>query len=155
MSTLSASMHSIIFKRTINGLEETKNTYDDWSLIPSSKPMIAMPTVKTAYAEVLGADGLVDLSEVLTLYGNRTGSIEFYMDGYSTKDNWAETISAMAQWLHGKKVKLILEDDSTYYYEGRVSINELKSQEVFNVITFEYSLAPYKRLISNPNTKSL
>ena len=63
-----------------------KNTWDDWHLVPASRPVFLPPDVKTNYIDLPGADGHADATESLTgrvLYKNRTGSIEFYvMNGY-------------------------------------------------------------------------
>ena len=63
-----------------------KNTWDDWHLIPSSRPLFNPPTPKTKYQDIPGANGKLDLSEALTgypVYDNRIGSFEFYvMNGY-------------------------------------------------------------------------
>lgn len=56
-----------------------KNTWDDWHIVPSSRPVIKPPTKKTNYLDIPGADGNLDLSEALTgypVYNNREGSIE-------------------------------------------------------------------------------
>ena len=64
--------HSI----TIGG----KNTWDDWRLVPASRPVFNPPAQKVKTLEIPGGDGVIDLSQSLTgypVYQNRTGSIEF------------------------------------------------------------------------------
>ena len=67
-----------------------RNTWDDWHLIPSTRPLFNPPDAKTHYVDIPGANGQLDLIESLTgypLYENRTGSIEFYVaNGY---EDWA------------------------------------------------------------------
>ena len=56
------------------------DTYETWHLIPTSRPVINPPEVKTKYVEIPGANGKLDLTESLTgypLYDSRTGSIEY------------------------------------------------------------------------------
>ena len=69
--------HSITF-RDNNGNEV--NTWDDWHLIPSTRPLVNLPSVRTKNVEIPGANGSVDLTEILSgepLYGDRTGSFDF------------------------------------------------------------------------------
>ena len=69
--------HSITF---INSQNKEKNTWDDWYLIPSSRPVFNPPSVKTQYIDIPGANGQIDLTESLTgypVYKNREGSWNF------------------------------------------------------------------------------
>ena len=55
----------------------TKNTWDDWHLIPTSRPVVNPPSVKTNMIEIPGGDGVLDLTTALAgrvLYKNRTGA---------------------------------------------------------------------------------
>lgn len=122
-----------------------KNTWDDWFLIPSSRPVFNPPEAKTMFLEVPGADGVLDLSTVLTgdiHYGSRTGSLEFIVD--NGHKEWFELYSDISDYLHGQKMKAILEDDPSYYYEGRFTVNEWKSDKSHSLITIDYVVDPYK-----------
>lgn len=121
------------------------NTWDDWHLIPASRPLFNPPGVRTNYIEIPGMDGILDATELLSgrpLYENRTGSNEFYvMNGYGS---WAGRYSEIMNYLHGKKVKAILEDDPFYYYYGRMTVNQWKSEKDWSKITLDYDFYPYK-----------
>lgn len=127
-----------------------KNTWDDWHLIPSTRPVFNPPSVKTQYIDIPGANSQVDLTESLTgypVYDNRTGSMEFnVVNGYRT---WDVLYSEIMNYLHGKKMKAYLEDDPYFYYEGRFTVNEWKSDKYWSIITIEYNVYPYKK---EPNT---
>lgn len=124
------------------------NTWDDWHLIPTSRPVFQQGTVKTNYIDVPGADGQLDLTESLTgypVFNNREGSLEFIVaNGY--RRSWAEGFSRFANWLHGKKLRVVLDDDPEYFYEGRFSLNEWKSNNdgTWSNVTIDYNLKPYK-----------
>lgn len=129
------------------------NTWDSWHLIPKSRPLFNPPSVKTNYIEIPGGDGSLDLTTALAgrpVYKNRTGSWEFYVEnGYK---DWSVLYSEIMTYLHGKKLKAILEDDPDYYYEGRFAVNAWKSDPNWSIITIDYEVAPYKRsLISAGN----
>lgn len=122
-----------------------KNTWDDWKLIPESRPVFLPPDLKTNYVEVPGADGVIDLSEALTgeiKYKNRSGSINFFvMNGYK---DWSERYSEIMDYLHGQSMKAVLEDDAGFYYEGRFSVSKWQSDKARSLIVIEYNISPYK-----------
>ena len=133
-----------------------KNTWDDWHRVPTSRPTFNMPNVKTNYVDIPGGDGILDLTTVLAgrpVYGNRQGSFEFLvMNDYG---EWHDRYSDIATYLHGKEFKAILDDDPEYYYEGRFSLNEWKSDKDWSRITINYNVGPYKRSILSSGDKWL
>ena len=122
-----------------------KNTWADWYLIPSSRPVINPPEVKTKYIDIPGSDYQIDLSTVLTgdvAYGPRTGSLEFIVD--NGHEEWYNLYSKILDYLHGRIQKATLEDEPSYYYEGRFTVNQWKSDPHNSKIVIDYNLAPYK-----------
>ena len=64
-----------------------KNTWDDWKMIPVSRPVVAPPVEKILSVDVPGRDGTTYLSKSLTgypVFKAREGSWEFYLD----TDEW-------------------------------------------------------------------
>lgn len=122
-----------------------KNTWDDWHLIPSSRPLFNPPAQKIRTLDIPGGDGLIDLSESLTgypVYENRTGSLEFIvMNDYKP---WHMAYSDIMDYLHGQVLRAFLEDDPEYFYEGRFAVNEWKSEKDWSRIVVDYSVGPYK-----------
>lgn len=122
-----------------------KNTWRDWHLIPSSRPLVNPPGVKTSMVEVPGSDGVLDLSDALIgrpNYGQRSGTWDFYVDnGYG---NWAERYSDIMAYLHGQKLSAVLEDDPSFHYEGRFSVNQWRSDPYYSRIAIDYAVGPYK-----------
>lgn len=146
--------HSITFFREFSEINPASdddvvsggiNTWDDWHLIPTTRPVINPPNVRTNEVIIPGRSGSLDLSEVLTgypLYDNRTGSIEFVVA--NDYWDWAVAYSTIMRCLHGKTFKMMLEDDPAYYYEGRFSVNSWKSDKNWSTITIDYDVQPYK-----------
>ena len=122
-----------------------KNTWDDWHLVPTSRPLVAPPNVNTSYLTVPGGNGSLDLTEALTgypTYSNRSGSWEFLvMNGYG---EWYTRYSDIMAYLHGKKFQAILDDDPYYYYEGRFSVASWTSPKDWSRISINYNVGPYK-----------
>lgn len=133
--------HSI----TIGNNDTWRNTWEDWHLIPASRPLVNPPAAKTTFVEVPGMDGTLDLTTAVTgkaMFGDRTGSWSFYVENDFRA--WSNLYSEIMAYLHGKKLRAILEDDPGYYYEGRFSVNEWRSDPARSLIVISYEVGPYK-----------
>lgn len=123
-----------------------KNCWDEWGLIPTSKPVIAPPTVKVKQIDIPGLNGSLDLSTVLTgypTYNNRTGTLDFLLApgrGY-----WENVKAEVMRHLHGRRMNLYLADDPDHYYFGMFSVNALKSDAKTNGLSIDYNLYPFRR----------
>lgn len=131
-----------------------KNTWTDWHLIPISRPVIQPPPIHTNTVEVPGANGYVDLTDFPTgfpTYGNRTGTLEFYVDHSASNWDWDQAYDTIVNYLHGAKLKMILCGETgaktSFYYEGRFSVNQWKSDRVCSSITINYDVFPYRMMI--------
>ena len=133
--------HSITFDGEVN-------TWDDWHLIPATRPVFNPPETKTHYVDIPGANGQIDLTESLTgypVYENRTGSIEFYVaNGY---EDWDVIYSKILSYLHGKTHRAYPESESNgyFYYEGRFEVNKWTSDKWYSKITIDYDVYPYRK----------
>ncbi len=128
---------------------EKANTWKTWHLIPSSQPSVAHPNPITKIIEIPGVDGVLDLSEYLTgriTYGQRQGSLNFYIaNDLETRESIRMD---MVRTLHGKTMKMQLDDDKEFYYEGRFTVGNLESGPSYSAISIGYNLAPYKLRLS-------
>ena len=130
-----------------------KNTWESWHLIPTSRPVVAPPKQKTKIVDIPGGSGVIDLSESLTgypVFNNRTGSFEFliannmYVEADNTTSSWIDVYTDIMKHLHGKTMKMVLEDDPDYYYEGRFAVDQWNSDKTHSKITISYDVGPYK-----------
>lgn len=123
-----------------------KHSYRDWGLVLKSRPVISPPTPKTKLIQVPGSDRVIDLTESLTgavHYELRRMSFEFLM--IDERERWPITYSAILSALHGKRVKITLDDDANYYYEGRVTVGDLEADKKAATLTITAEVEPYKR----------
>ena len=136
--------HSITF-------DNVANTWDRWHLVPSTRPHVSPPELKTNVVDLPGYNGFVDLSDLLFLgptYGQRKGSWQFIAHpDYHISEPWHYKYSDIMQFLHGKYHTVILEDDPYFYYEGRLSVNQWATGKSFSQITIDYVLQPFKKEI--------
>lgn len=134
--------HSLL----IGGLDGV-HTWNDWHLIPTQRPSIAPPEVHKNSVEVPGMNGIIDMTDILLgypTYGQRTGSIDFYVDHTAPDWDWDTAYDTILNYMHGKRTKLVLTDSPSFYYEGRLSVNTWKSDKMCSTITLDYDLDPFK-----------
>ena len=107
----------------------TKNSYDDFGLILTDKD-IGFPEPKLEEVDVIGADGVIDLSEVLNDdIKYKTRKLQFTFTVLKGNKYWASTVADVANYLHGKKLRIQMDFDPAYYYTGRCKINSFKTSK--------------------------
>lgn len=131
------------------------HTYTRWGLGMTSMD-IGLPEVKSHKIDLPGADGVRDMSEIFgrVLYGNRKLVFTFDHEdrNYTT---FLTTLTSISECLHGKYMKVVLDLDPDYYYEGRVTVEHTKDDQVYSIVTITVDAQPYKTRISDPTVKKL
>ncbi len=121
------------------------HTERDWGLKLLSI-YIPMPKPKTQLVDIPGGDGSIDLTELngRPAYNDRDG-IELVfdiMDGdYKT---WYLKYSEFADSVHGKKAKMVIDDEPDHYYMVRLELDGKKTNPVYGTITMSGSAEPFK-----------
>lgn len=152
--------HAIHFENS-NAPLKKYDTYQDFGLMSNGRPDVASPELKSAYVDIPGTDGSLDYTAALNglTYQNRSGSWEFYvLNDYGRNDQgWVTKWHNIMNSLHGKYFDHIwLEDEGekisgssdykcVWYYRGRITVNEWKSDPQFSKVVLDYVLEPYKR----------
>ena len=120
-----------------------KSAFYDWNIV-LTKAEIPLPTPKTSIVDIKGADGVLDLSEVLTgdiPYNNRVIKLTFEM---MDDIDYYNLISEISNYLHGKKITVNLTNDEDYYYVGRATINQWECVKRKGIIVITVDCEPYK-----------
>lgn len=131
-------MHGIIFGE--------KHTYRDWGLLLKSRPEISPPSPKLKLVKVPGSNRVIDLTETLTgevKYDTRQITAEFFI--MDDRDRWPVLHSEILEHLHGKSIRIIMDDDPNYFYTGRVTVGELTPDKKTASLTITAEVEPYKR----------
>lgn len=131
-------MHGIIFG--------DKHTFRDFGLLLKSRPEISPPSPKLKLIKVPGSNKVIDLTESLTgevKYETRQITAEFYI--VDDRARWPILYSNILTYLHGKSVRIIMDDDPNYFYTGRVTVEELKPDKKIATLTITAEVEPYKR----------
>lgn len=120
------------------------HSYNDFQLILASKT-IGTPSPKTETIDIPGGDGVLDLTDFFgeTKYNNRNLSFEF--SSVVNPSEFMSLFSTVQNALHGKKMKITLDDDPGWYYIGRISVSEWKADRNIGKLTIDCDCEPYKQ----------
>lgn len=136
--------HSITFKEP--GSNHSWNTYDDFFLVPKSRPLLAPPTLKEEKVDIPGRlDGPLDYTGVLNgfRFDYRSGTWEFYVLKREPRDGaWQDLYSSILSTLHGKDLYVILEDDPLHYYKAYIEVGAWRTAKDYSSITIAYRAMP-------------
>ena len=144
--------HSIFFFPGGDLHNNVYNTWYTWHLVPTTRPVVNPPKVRTEYVPAPTRNGYLDFTEDLDAihFDNRTGSWEFMvLHEFHPSKTWSQIYHNIIAKLHGKSLKVCLSDDPAFYYSGRIFVNSWKSSEHYSTVTIDYDLYPYKVTFDN------
>ena len=127
---------------------DKKHSYWNWSLMLKTAPKITSPQPKTHYVDIPGADGSLDLSEMLTgkvQYKNRTIDMEFV--SMAGREEWSAIFSDILNELHGQLKEIRLDDDPMHVYRGRVTVGDPEWANQVVTLHMSAEVEPYKKAI--------
>lgn len=111
------------------------------SEIPPAKP-------KTAYVDIPGGDGSVDLTEANgeVKYYDRECKFTFTMNpaGDLSEAAYEEKKTEVSNALNGRKFKITLDKDEDFYYLGRCEVSEYLSDKRIRQFVVLATVHPYK-----------
>lgn len=139
--------------KTLGVSFDTKHSYNDWGLILQSWD-IELPQLKTEIISPSTMNGHIDLADYLgeRFYENRTLTISFAYLG--AKTSFHTIRSTVANYLHGKVMQIVFDDDLAYYYSGRCTVDSLRtvSNEAYVKLVIVCDVDPYKYEINSNGT---
>lgn len=137
---------------------ETENYYDTWDdfhLIPTARPILSLPTPNTKFVSIPGRKDPIDLTEYLTghsTFGNRTGSWSFFTDVDYVEQRlggWIAFDKRLRSLFHGHVGKIVLLDNPSYFYTGELTMGQWQTGDDRSTVTISYDLYPYKKDLSS------
>lgn len=121
----------------------TLRSYEDLQLILTSKE-IGSPEVKTRIIEVEGADSSLDLTEFFGEAKFENVKHKFQFSTIVPQSQFLSLFSAVKNALHGKKLRVILDDDPQFFYIGRIHVSHFTNERNVGIISIECNCEPYK-----------
>ena len=122
-----------------------KHTYRDFGLTMTSF-YIPLPEVRRNVIEIPYASGSIDYTDITgePAYNDREGlKFTFAIHDKSWED-WESIKTKIAMYLHGKKLKMIPDNDTGYYYLARLHLDSEKKFKSYGTITLTGTADPFK-----------
>ena len=118
----------------------TKWAHADYGLIVAPYA-IPMPEPQTSFVEIPGRDGALDLTEAFgtVRYADRIIPLTLY-----ARAPFDTLISAFASDVHGRRMNMIFDRDPTFYYDARMTIEDVERHWGYCELSLECRVKPYK-----------
>lgn len=123
---------------------DKKHSYRDFGLILSSV-VISPPKPQSKKVTVPLRDGSIDLTDAVTdevKYNDRTIKMTFTV--IDPMNTWCAKVSEIENYIHGQRMKIILDKDCAFYYMGRISVNSFASNKSIGTLVVEGTVEPFK-----------
>lgn len=131
------------------------HSYRDLNLILSEKE-IGAPSVKEKKVDIEGADGSIDYTDFFggPKYGDVTHRFTF--STIVPRSDFLSQYSNVKNALHGQKLRIVLDDDSGFFYVGRCYVSSFTDEKGVGTITVDCDCEPYKyKLVETVVTKAV
>lgn len=128
-----------------------KNTWDDWHLIPSTRPTINPPKRVDKVVTIPGSSIPLDMSNYNAghpVYSNRTGNLVFEV--VNDYRDWTEAFTDLGNYLQDRYDRMVLEDDPKYYFYGKFLLESWTPNKNWSEVSIAYDLYPFRKPISIP-----
>lgn len=129
----------------MNGITFGKfHTFRAWGLL-MQRHEITPPIPRRRKVQILGRHGSLDISKALTgevMYDNRTLTAEFVL--MSDRSTWKEMEEEVYEAIHGKELRIVLDDDPNFYYTGFVEVAKWQPGHTTVAVTITADLDPHK-----------
>ena len=130
----------------VTDTNKTYHTLNDWGFALGNNDYIGDPEMETTYISIPGRDALLDASESLSgrrVYKKR--ALAFNLGGVRERRSWDAFISMLRNEVNGRVCHLILDNDTQYFWKGRVYIQGFDRFRKLGSFTLAVPTAePYK-----------
>ena len=118
----------------------TKWAHADYGLIVAPYA-IPLPEPQTNFVEITGRDGALDLSEAFgtVRYADRVIELTLY-----NRAPFDSLVSAFAADVHGRRMNVIFDRDPNFYYDARITIDDVERHWGYCELSLECRAKPYK-----------
>lgn len=129
------------------------HSYDDLKLLLNSKE-IGSPEVKIRKIDIEGADSSLDLTDFFGEAKFENVTHKFQFSTIVPQAQFLSLFSTVKNALHGKKMRVILDDDPLFYYMGRCSVSSFTSEKNVGMVSVECDCEPYKYKLAKTVVKA-
>lgn len=133
----------------------TTHTHRDLQLILTKKE-IGSPAVKENKVDIPGADGVMDMTDFFGEPKYDNVKHKFQFSATVPPEEALALFSTVKNALHGKKHRIILDDDPAFFYVGRCTVSSYTDEKGIGSLSIECDCEPYKyRLAKTTVTRAV
>lgn len=122
----------------------THHSWRDLQLILQPGKEIASPAVKVKKIDVEGADSALDYTDYFGEPKYEDLKHKFDFETIVPQSQLLSLFSKVKNALHGKKMRIVLDDDPLFYYMGRLHVSNLTVDKAVGKLSIEAECEPYK-----------
>lgn len=119
------------------------HSYRDLKLLMTEKE-IGAPEVKQYTLDIEGADGQLDYTDYFGEPKYQNVQHQFTFESIQPRNDFLTQFSTVKNAIHGKKGRIILDDDPSFFYVGRCFVSKFTNEKCIGHITVECDCEPYK-----------
>ena len=119
------------------------HSYNDLKMILSGKDMGA-PGVKATKLDIEGADSALDLTDFFGEPKYEDVTHKFQFSTIVPYSEFMTLYSRIKNAIHGKKMRIILDDDPLFYWMGRIYVSGFTNEKNIGTLEVECDCEPYK-----------
>lgn len=119
------------------------HSFRDLNLILTSKE-IGAPEVKRQTIDIAGADGELDFTDFFGEPKYMNVQHRFTFESIQPRNEQLQQFTNIKNAIHGKKGRIILDDDPSFFYVGRCTVSKYTNEKNIGKITVECDCEPYK-----------
>ena len=119
------------------------HSYRDLNLLLTSKE-IGSPAVKVKKIDIEGSDSSLDLKDFFGEPKYEDLQHKFNFSTIVPQGEFPSLFSTIKNDIHGKKMRVILDDDPHFYYMGRIHVSGFTNEKNIGMVSIEAECEPYK-----------
>lgn len=134
--------HDISFWDPNSGSNEPKLLWDDFHLIPKTRPFITLYSVNTKNDQIPKSSIYIDTTNHLPggkTYNERSGVWNFIIDHSKWKE-WLSSYKSIRDYFNGKRLYVSLNDDPLNIYVGRFAVSDYTVDKEYSSVSIAYNL---------------
>ena len=120
------------------------HSYKDFRMLMQPGKEIASPAVKVRKIEIEGADSALDYTDFFGEPKYEDMTHKFNFATIVPEGEFLSLFSTIKNAIHGKKMRIILDDDPLFFYMGRPYVSQFTNERNVGIIHIEVECEPYK-----------
>lgn len=119
------------------------HSYRDLRLLMTGKE-IGAPEIKRQTVDIAGSDGELDFTDFFGEPKFANVQHQFTFESIRPRNEQLSQYTYLKNKIHGKKGRIILDDDPSFFYVGRCSVSKYTNEKNIGKITITCDCEPYK-----------